>query len=60
MPMSKTASWRNGYCESSFVGKRDHADAIDCWRVAIGDAEQFDGALANAGAAGKEKHQRGV
>jgi hypothetical protein len=28
--------------------------------VAIGDAEQFDGALANAGAAGKEKHQRGV
>ena len=35
--MSKTASWHNGYCESGFVGKRVHADAVDCWRVAIDD-----------------------
>jgi hypothetical protein len=34
MPISKTASWRNGYCESGFAGKRVHADAIDFWRVA--------------------------
>lgn len=36
--MSKTASWHNGYCESGFAGKRVHADAIDCWRIAIDDA----------------------
>jgi len=36
--MSKTALWHNGYCESGFAGKRVHADAIDCWRVAIDDA----------------------
>jgi len=38
MPMSKIALWHNGHCESGFAGKRVHADAIDCWRVAIDDA----------------------
>jgi len=33
--MSKTASWRKGYCESGFADKRVRADAIDFWRVAI-------------------------
>jgi hypothetical protein len=36
--MSKTASCRNDYSESGFTDKRVHADAIDFWRVAIGDA----------------------
>jgi hypothetical protein len=37
MPMSKTASCRNGYCESGFADKRIHADAVDFWHVAISD-----------------------
>ena len=35
--MSKTASCRNGYCESGFADKRIHADAVDFWHVAISD-----------------------
>lgn len=60
MPMSKTASYPNGYCESAFAGKSVHADATDCWRAAIDDAGLRDLALANVGAAGKEKHPRGA
>lgn len=54
--MSKTASWRNGYCESGFADKRDHAEAIDFWRFAIRDAGLSDRLLANADTAGKEQH----
>jgi hypothetical protein len=37
MPMSKSASWRNGYCESGFADKRVRAGTIDFWHVAISD-----------------------
>ena len=51
--MSKTASWRNGYCESGLADKRVQADTIDFWRVAISDAGVPDRLLANADTAGK-------
>ena len=60
MPMSKTASCRNGYCESGFADKRIHADAVDFWHVAISDAGLPDRLLANADTTRKEKHQRGA
>jgi hypothetical protein len=40
--MSKTASWRNSYCESGFADKRVRADTIDFWRVATADAGRPD------------------
>jgi hypothetical protein len=60
MPMCKTASCRNGYCESGFADKRIHADAVDFWRVTISDVGLSDRLLANADATRKEKHQRGA
>ena len=34
VPMSKTASWPNGYSVSCFAGKRVRGDTIDFWHVA--------------------------
>lgn len=55
--MSKTASCRNGYCESGFADKRIHADTVDFWHVAISDDGVPDRLLANA-ADGRRKGLR--